>query len=128
MNKVLWLFLVLFLTLSACDQGEDGDTYEENEGTIVSIEEKETENDSFKGWYFMLVIPDLEDSDISDRDDDEWKEEARDKDGAYYNVSPAIYDEVDLDKGDKVIVQFDKEAQAKSNPPIRDAEAVDVAS
>lgn len=126
MNKVLLICLILLLTLSACDQGEDNDTYDKHEGTIVSIEEKETEDDSFDGWYFMLVIPDIDDTDISDKDDDKLEEVAKDNDGAYYNVSPDIYDESDLETGTKVEVEFDEEAQAKSTPPVRDAESIHV--
>lgn len=127
LKKGLFLFLILLITLSACGQeeGNDNDTSDKHEGTIVSIEEKNKEGDSFKGWYFMLVISDVKDVNISEKDDDELKELAREKDGAYYNVPPDIYKNSDLKVGNQMVVYFDKESQGESDPPVRDAEKID---
>ncbi len=127
MKKGLFLFLILLITLSACGQeeGNETKTFDKHKGTIVSIEEKNKEGDSFEGWYFMLVISDVKDVNISEKNDDELKELARKKDGAYYNVPPDIYKNSDLKVGDQIAVYFDKEAQGESDPPVRDAEKID---
>ncbi|TMN22056.1 hypothetical protein [Lentibacillus cibarius] len=122
---LLFLFLALSITLIACGQEEDIDTLDKHKGTIVSIEKKNEDSDSFEGWYFMLVISDVKDVNISKKDDDELKELAKEKDGAYYNVPPTIYKSSDLKVGNQVVAYFDKESQAESNPPVRDAEKID---
>lgn len=110
--------------LSACGQGNHDISYQENhEGTIVKIE-KTAEEGPYNGWYYLLVISDVEDINILEKTDDELIQIAQDNDGAYYNVNPEMYEELDLEISTQIVLHYSGEGE--SDPPVRDAEKIDV--
>lgn len=98
---------------------------EEQEGFIVKIAQEESAGHGHKGWYSMLVIPNIEDIDISKKTDDELVRLAQEKNGAYYGVRPDLYHELELVVGMKVTVYWNG-SQGDSDPPVRDAEQIDI--
>lgn len=109
------------------------DNLEKEEGFVANIKEPENvsedKDDAYADWYYMLVIPGIEDVDISEKTKDELEGLAQKNDGAYYNVHPDLYNENDLDAGVKVNIYWDKkEGEGEMNPPVRDAEKIDVIS
>lgn len=79
---------------------------------IVAV--KETEN------QHLLVIPNIDQSDIADINKKDLLSLAEDKDGIYFVVSSGDYSKYNV--GDKVSVKYDPDGDVEeSSPPIREA-------
>lgn len=125
MKKILFVTLLAYL-LSACGQQENNDTvYQENhEGTIVKIEETDTEGNSYNGRYYLLVISDIQNINFLDKTEDELIKLAQEKDGAYYNVNSEVHEKLNLELGTQIVLYYN--GQGDSDPPVRDAEKIEV--
>lgn len=122
MKKGLFVFVVILIVLSACNQqgnNEKTSSLEKHKGTIVNVEEED-------GQYYMLVISGMGDVNIFDKTLEELEELAREKDGAYYYIEAETYDELDLTIGAEVIVYYD--GQGDSDPPVRDVLQIELIS
>jgi hypothetical protein len=75
----------------------------------------------------MLLISDIQATDILNKTEEELVKLSQENGGAYYGVNPAMYDELELDIGVKVIVYWNGN-QGDSDPPIREAEKIEILS
>lgn len=111
-------FILLVIMLSACGQQQveesSNNSHLQQEGIIVGI----------KG-HQILVVPNIEKEDISNKTTDELNEMAQKKDGAYYSLYPGMYEELEV--GAHVIVYWNGN-QEESDPPQRVAEKIDIVS
>ncbi|WP_438318097.1 DUF3221 domain-containing protein [Sporosarcina sp. FA9] len=92
---------------------------EQQEGIIVGIKENQD------GRSQILVVPNISEDDISDKNDDELIKIAQESDGAYYGFETGKYEELEV--GALVIVYWNGN-QEDSNPPQRGIEKVDLIS
>jgi len=111
-------FLIfLVIALSACSQQELD--LKKHEGIIAEIEEKQNERNQ------ILVISNIDEDDIINKNNEELIEVARENDGAYYSFKSADYE--DLEVGMRVIIHWNGD-QEDSDPPQRGAESIDIDS
>ncbi|MHA6259045.1 DUF3221 domain-containing protein [Sporosarcina sp. CAU 1771] len=125
MKKLLALSVVLIFLVVGCGQDQTNNTdnksgsFEQQEGIIVDIKENQD------GRSQILVVPNISEDDISDKNDDELIKIAQEKDGAYYGFETGKYEELEV--GTHVIVYWNGN-QADSDPPQRGIEKIDVIS
>ncbi|ARJ37742.1 hypothetical protein SporoP8_01885 [Sporosarcina ureae] len=118
MKKLLTLFVVAGCGKDQANNMEDKrSSLEKQEGIIVDI--RATED----GRSQILVVPNISEDDISDKNDDELIKIAQEKDGAYYGFETGKYEELEV--GAHVIVYWNGN-QADSDPPQRGIEKVDI--
>lgn len=125
---------VLLITLLACILGACGQQVNENsnntsyegkhEGIIVKIEKPDGEGNPYKGSYYMLVVSDVENINITDKSEEELITLAQESDGAIYIVNPDMYEDLDLDIGTQIVLYYN--GQGDSDPPVREAGKIDV--
>jgi len=107
--KFLVSFIIL-LILASCNNIEDSQ--------LTSIEgiisDKRDNNQS------VLVIPNIDKSDLTDKDLNDLLTLAEENNGIYFNLPNEEYENYNI--GDKVAVEYDIEGDVEeSNPPIRAA-------
>lgn len=107
-------YVVIFLSffiLVACSSNMDSNNLTSIEGIIA---DKSANN------IQILVIPNIDKSDITNKNINDLKSLAEDKDGIYFIVSSSDYNKYNV--GDKVSVKYDPQGDVEeSNPPIREA-------
>ncbi|WP_157842692.1 MULTISPECIES: DUF3221 domain-containing protein [Bacillus] len=122
MKRVSSFILFIFI-LSACgQQGESNNSINtsyinKQEGIIAEIQENQNNRKQ------ILVIPNTDFEDISNKTPNELVKIAQEKDGAYYSIAPGKYEELEL--GTKVIVYWDGD-QNDTEPPQRGADKIEV--
>lgn len=119
--KKIFFIILLTCILSACSNNSD---QEKHEGIIVNIEETVEEGNPHHGWYYMLVISEVEDISFLDKTEDELIKIAQENNGAYYSVNPDIHEELELKIGTKIAIYYN--GQGDQNPPLRNTEKIDV--
>ena len=123
MKNRLVLFILLIVLLTGCSLGlenrKENNSLEQQEGIIASIRENQD------GWNQILVIPNVDEADISNKTEEELIQIAQENNGAYYGFKSDRYD--NLKVGTEVIVYWDG-SQLDSDPPQRGIEKVDVLS
>lgn len=115
MKRVL-IFISLVFVLGACEQqGKSNKTsLEQHQGIIV--EKKDNQ---------VLVLSNTDEENINNKTVDELIIMAREKDGAYYNVTAEEYNELKI--GAHVIIYWNG-SQLDSNPPQRGVEKIEIIS
>ncbi len=125
MKKLLALSVVLIFLVVGCGQGKTSGTenkdgsLEQQEGIIVDIQKQQ------KGRSQILVIPNINKDDISNKNQSELIKMAQKKGGAYYGFETDKYKELNV--GDHVNVYWNG-SQGDSDPPQREIEKIDVIS
>lgn len=108
------LFLTfLVIVLGACGQREV------HEGIIAQIKEGRNELNQ------ILIISNIDEGDIANKNNEELMNVAQENDGAYYSFKPTDYESLEV--GMQVIIYWNGN-QDDSAPPQRDAESVDIDS
>ncbi|MBB4825071.1 hypothetical protein HNO89_002297 [Sporosarcina luteola] len=125
MKKRLALSVALSFLIAGCGQEQANNTenysssLKQQEGIIVDIKKNQD------GRSQILVVPNTNEEDISNKKDDELIKIAQEKDGAYYSFETGKYEELEV--GAHVIV-FWNGSQLDSDPPQRGIIKVDVIS
>lgn len=117
--KKIWMSLIAFsLLLAACGKEEETiSSFEQQEGMIAEIIDSGNERAQ------ILVIPDVNVSDVENKNAEELMQLARDKDGAFYTFEVAKFE--GLEVGTYVIAYWNG-TQLDSDPPQRTLEKVDI--
>nr|WP_289038128.1 DUF3221 domain-containing protein [uncultured Allobacillus sp.] len=112
--KIFCTFILLLFILGSCNN-KQSDTLDSNLSSIEGmIADKANNNQS------LLVIPNINKSDITNKDLNDLLNLAEQNNGIYFIVSNEEYEIYNI--GDKVIVEYDLEGDVEeSNPPIRSA-------
>ena len=121
MKKALF-YILLVCILSACtgqQEQSSNNSLLEQEGVIVEIKENQDR------WNRILVVPNINEEDISSKKNDELIELAQEKEGAYYGLEPEKFEELEV--GTHVIVYWNG-SQEDSDPPQRRAEKIEIIS
>lgn len=110
--------LTLFLIACGNDESEvEDDTNKHN--NIDTIEGIIAEKLVIDGSQFLLVIPNIEESDLQGKNEDEMIMIASENNGTYFWVSQEVFDEFEVMQ--KVVVKYDLDGPVdESDPPIRD--------
>lgn len=119
MKKRFFLLLVLVVLLIGCSSEKENTALEQQEGIIADILENPD------GWNQILVIPNIEEDDLINKEQESLIEMAQEQKGAYYGFKSDEYE--NLNVGSEVIVYWDG-SQLDSNPPQRGIEKVEVIS
>lgn len=107
-------FILLLLILVSCSNTQN-DTLDSNLSTIEGIIADKANNNQR-----LLVIPNIDKSDLTNNDLNDLLILAEQNNGIYFNVSKEEYENYNI--GDKVLVEYDIEGDVEeSNPPIRPA-------
>ena len=119
-NRALSLLMVFFL-LSACSQqGEvNNSSPYTQEGIVAEI--TQTKNNRKQ----LLLIPNTDFKDISNKNGYELHRLAQEKDGAYYSFMSSDYNQLEI--GMKIIVHWNGN-QDDTHPPQRGADKIEVVS
>ena len=114
--KSVLIFILLVFVLGACEQqGKRNNTsLEQHQGIIV--EKKDNQ---------VLVLSNTDEENITNKTVDELIIMAREKDGAYYNVTAEEYSELKV--GAHVTIYWNG-SQLDSNPPQRGLEKIEIIS
>lgn len=111
-------YVVIFLSffiLVACSNMDSNNLNSNNLTSIEGIIADKSANN-----IQILVIPNIDKSDITNKNINDLKSLAEDKDGIYFIVSSSDYNKYNV--GDKVSVKYDPQGDVEeSNPPIREA-------
>lgn len=107
-------FILLLLILVSCSNTQN-DTLDSNLSTLEGIIADKANNNQR-----LLVIPNIDKSDLTNKDLNDLLNLAEQNNGIYFNVSKEEYENYNI--GDKVLVEYDIEGDVEeSNPPIRPA-------
>lgn len=107
-------FILLLLILVSCSNTQN-DTLDSNLSTLEGIIADKANNNQR-----LLVIPNIDKSDLTNKDLNDLLNLAEQNNGIYFNVSKEEYENYNI--GDKVLVEYDIEGDVEeSNPPIRSA-------
>lgn len=102
-----------FLLLLSCSNNSQSDNV--NNDNITSIEGIIADKDDGEK---ILVIPNIEISDLKSKDKNELLMFAEEKNGVYFKISSEDYEKYSVK--DKVLVEYDEKGDVEeSNPPIR---------
>jgi|SRR5690625_4619925 len=110
--------LAFFLIACANDQKEGNDT--KNDKNIATMEGIIAEKMIFESYgYHLLVVPNIEASDLQGKNEDEIIMIASENDGIYFSVLQEDYNEFEAMQ--KVQVKYDLDGHVdESDPPIRE--------
>ena len=107
-------FILLLLILVSCSNTQN-DTLDSNLSTLEGVIADKANNNQR-----LLVIPNIDKSDLTNKDLNDLLNLAEQNNGIYFNVSKEEYENYNI--GDKVLVEYDIEGDVEeSNPPIRPA-------
>ena len=107
-------FILLLLILVSCSNTQN-DTLDSNLSTLEGVIADKANNNQR-----LLVIPNIDKSDLTNKDLNDLLNLAEQNNGIYFNVSKEEYENYNI--GDKVLVEYDIEGDVEeSNPPIRSA-------
>lgn len=107
-------FILLLLILVSCSNTQN-DTLDSNLSTLEGVIADKANNNQR-----LLVIPNIDKSDLTNNDLNDLLILAEQNNGIYFNVSKEEYENYNI--GDKVLVEYDIEGDVEeSNPPIRPA-------
>lgn len=107
-------FILLLLLLVSCSNTQNN-ILDSNLSTIEGIIADKANNNQR-----LLVIPNIDKSDLTNKDLNDLLNLAEQNNGIYFNVSKEEYENYNI--GDKVLVEYDIEGDVEeSNPPIRPA-------
>ena len=107
-------FILLLLILVSCSNTQN-DTLDSNLSTLEGVIADKANNNQR-----LLVIPNIDKSDLTNNDLNDLLNLAEQNNGIYFNVSKEEYENYNI--GDKVLVEYDIEGDVEeSNPPIRPA-------
>lgn len=113
MKKRFVLLIVLVVLLIGCSPEKKDSALEQQEGIIADILENKD------GWNQILVIPNIDKDDITNKQQEALIEMAQEQKGAYYGFKSGEYENLNI--GTEVIVYWDG-SQLDSNPPQRGIE------
>lgn len=112
--KVFISSILLLLILVSCSNTQN-DTLDSNLSTLEGVIADKANNNQR-----LLVIPNIDKSDLTNNDLNDLLILAEQNNGIYFNVSKEEYENYNI--GDKVLVEYDIEGDVEeSNPPIRSA-------
>lgn len=107
-------FILLLLILVSCSNTQNN-ILDSNLSTLEGIIADKANNNQR-----LLVIPNIDKSDLTNKDLNDLLNLAEQNNGIYFNVSKEEYENYNI--GDKVLVEYDIEGDVEeSNPPIRSA-------
>ena len=107
-------FILLLLILVSCSNTQNN-ILDSNLSTLEGIIADKANNNQR-----LLVIPNIDKSDLTNNDLNDLLILAEQNNGIYFNVSKEEYENYNI--GDKVLVEYDIEGDVEeSNPPIRSA-------
>lgn len=110
--------LAFFLIACAKDQKEENDI--NNGGNIATMEGIIAEKMIFNSYrYLLLIVPNIEESDLQGKNEDEIIMIASENDGIYFLALQEDYNQVE--EMQKVLVKYDLDGPVEeSDPPIRE--------